>query len=114
MLLSRCRVAARSGGPPITGLLGLLLAACAVLLLPAFALAFVSTGTDGCFCQSPLPPGDPLTVIVLLDACHGWLAGDRVLVTPVCGSEAVTGGGLAPQSFACTAASVCRPPPLGD
>jgi hypothetical protein len=105
----RCCFAARSGRLPRAGLL---LATAVVLLLPAFALAFVSTGTDGCLCQSPQPPGDPFTVIVLLDACHSWLAGGPVGVTPVCGSEAVTGGGLAPQSFACTAASVGRPPPL--
>ena len=96
--MPRCRFAARFGKLPLAYSLGLVLAACVVLLLPAFALAFVSTGTDGCLCQSPLPPGDPFTVIVLFDSCHGWLAGGLALVTTFCGSEALTTGALAPRA----------------
>ena len=72
--MSRCRFAARLGGPPLAGSLGLLLAGAALLLLSAFALAFVASGTGGCLCQSPQPPGDSLTVVACLDACQGWLA----------------------------------------
>ena len=79
MSLSRCRFAARSGRPPLACLLGLLLAAVAVLLVPALALAFVSGDSGGCLCQSPQPPGDSLTVVAFLDASHGWLGGGPVL-----------------------------------
>ena len=105
----RCRFAARSGKLP---LVGLLLASAALLLLPAFALAFLPGDNGGCLCQSPQPPGDPLTVVALLDACHGWLGGGPVLVTTGCRSEAVTSGALIPQGCAWTIASVGRSPPL--
>jgi len=111
--LSRCRFAARSGRLPLVGLIGLLLAVVALLLLPTLALAFVSGDNNGCLCQSPQPPGDPLTVVALLDACHGWLGGGPVLVTSGCRVEAVTSGAETPQGCASTAASVGRPPPLG-
>ena len=114
MSVPRCRFAARSGRPPLAGLLGLLLAGAAVLLLPAFALAFISSDQGGCLCQSPQPPGDPLPVVALLDACQGWLGGGPVLVTTGCRSETVAGGALVPQGCACTIASVGRPPPLSD
>ncbi len=113
MLVSRCRFAARSGGPPLAGLLGLLLAVVAVLLLPALALAFVSGDNGGCLCQSSQPPGDSLTVVALLDASYGWALGGRpVLVTVGCRSEAVTSGALVPQGCAWAIASVGRSPPL--
>ena len=114
MSVPRCRFAARSGGPPIPGLLGLLLAVAAVLVLPAFAVAFLPGDKNGCLCQSPQPPGDALTVVALLDACQGWLGGGPVLVTSGCRVEAMAGGALTPQSCAWTVASVGRPPPLGD
>jgi hypothetical protein len=110
--LSRCRFAARFGRLPLAGLLGLLLATTAGLLLPAFALAFASADNNGCLCQSPQPPGDPLTVVALIDACHGWLGGGPILLTTGCRSEAVASGALVPQGCAWTVASVGRPPPL--
>ena len=112
MSVSRCRVAARFGRPPLAGLLGLVLVGTAALLLPAFALAFVSGDSTGCLCQSPQPPGDSLTVVALLDACHGWLGGGPVLLTSGCSTEAVAGGALTPQGCTWTVASVGRPPPL--
>ena len=112
MSLSGCRFAARPGRLSLAGLLGLLLAAAAILLLPTFALAFVSGDNGGCLCQSPQPPGDPLTVVALIDACHGWLGGGPVLVNAGCSVEAVASGALVPQSCAWSAASVGRPPPL--
>ena len=112
MSVSRCRLAARSGRPPLAGLLGLLLVGVAVLLLPAFALAFVSGDNNGCLCQSPQPPGDSLTVLALLDAGHGWLGGGPVLLTTGCSTEAVTSGALTLQGYAWTVTSVGRPPPL--
>ena len=112
MSVSGCRLAARSGRLPLAGLLGLLLAVAAVLLLPAFALAFVSGDSNGCLCQSPQPPGDSLTVVALLDACQGWLGGGPVLLTSGCDTEAVAGGARLPQGCACPIASVGRPPPL--
>ena len=112
MSLSRCRFAARSGRPPLVGLLGLSLAAAAMLLLPAFALAFVSGDSTGCLCQSPQPPGDPLTVVASLDVCHDWLGGGLVLLTTGCRAEALAGGALLPQGCAWPIASVGRPPPL--
>ena len=84
----------------------------ALLLLPAFALAFVSGDSTGCLCQSPQPPGDSLAVLALLDAGHGWLGGGPVLVNAGCPSEAVASGALVPRDCAWTAASVSRPPPL--
>ena len=92
-------------------LLGFLLVGVAVLLLPAFALAFVSGDNNGCLCQSPQPPGDPLTVVAFLDACQGWLGGGPMLLTSGCRSETVAGGALVPQGCAWTVASVGRPPP---
>ena len=112
MSLSRCRFAARSGRPPLVGLLGLSLAAAAMLLLPAFALAFVSGDSTGCLCQSPQPPGDSLTVVALLDAGQGWLGGGPVLVTSGCRAEALTSGAETPQGRPWPIASVGRPPPL--
>ena len=112
MSLSRCRFAARSGRPPLVGLLGLSLAAAAMLLLPAFALAFVSGDNNGCLCQSPQPPGDSLAVLALLDAGHGWLGGGPVLLITGCRAEALAGGALLPQGCAWPIASVGRPPPL--
>ena len=114
MSLSRCRFAARSGRLSLAGLLGLVLASAVVLLLPAFALAFVSGDSTGCLCQSPQPPGDPLTVVASLDVCHDWLGGGLVLLTTGCRSETVASGALVPQGCACTIASVGRPPPLSD
>ena len=113
MSVPRCRFAARSGKPRLVGSLGLLFAGAAVLLLPALALAVVSSD-GGCLCQSPQPPGDSLTVVALHDACHGWmLSGGPALVTSGCGLEAVTTGALTPQGCTRTAASVGRPPPPG-
>ena len=114
MSLSGCRFAARSGRLPLAGLLGLLLAATVVLLLPALALALLPGDQGGCLCQSPQPPGDSLTVVALLDACHGWLGGGPAFVTAGCRAEAVTSGALVPQGCAWSAASVGRPPPLSD
>jgi hypothetical protein len=96
---------------PAVGLLGLLLTITAVLLLPTLALAFVSGDNNGCLCQSPQPPGDPLTVVALLEACHGWLGGGPVLVTSGCDWQTVASGALVPQGCAWTIASVGRPPP---
>jgi hypothetical protein len=110
----RRRFAARVGRLPLVCSLGLVLAACIVLLLPALALAFVSTGSDGSLCQSPQPPGDSFAVFALLDASQGYApVGCPVLLTAGCRSEAVAGGGLTPQSFAWIVSSVGRPPPLG-
>ena len=81
MSLSGCRFAARPGRLPLVCLLGLSLAAAAILLWPAFALAFVAADQCGCLCQSPQPPGDCLTVVALLDDCQGWLGGGPVLQT---------------------------------
>ena len=115
MSVPRRRFAARFGGPSLVGSLGLVLATSVVLLLPAFALAFVSGDGDGaCLCQSPQPPGDPLTVVALLDASHGWVLGARpVFVTASCGSQEVTSRALIPRGCPWTVASVGRPPPLG-
>ncbi len=112
MSVLRGRFAARSGRLPLVGLLGLLLAGAALLLLPAFALAVLPGDNGGSLCQSPQPPGDPLPVVALLDTCHGWLGGGPVLPTTDCSAEAVTGGALTPQGCAWTIASVGRPPPL--
>ncbi len=112
MSLSRCRFAARSGRPPLACLLGLSLAVVALLLLPTLALAFISSDEGGCLCQSPQPSGGSLTVVALLDACHGWLGGGPVLPTTGCRSEALAGRTLIPQGCSWTAASVGRPPPL--
>ena len=114
MPVPRCSFAARSGRLPLVCSLGLVLAACLVLLLPALALALVSTGSDGSLCQTPLPPGDPFTALAFPDACHSWALGVcPVLPTTGCGLEAVRIGALAPQSFTWIAASVDRPPPPG-
>ena len=114
MSLSGCRFAARPGRLPLVCLLGLSLAAAAILLWPAFALAFVAADQGGCLCQSPQPPGDSLTVVALLDACHGWLGGGPAFVTAGCRAETVAGGALVPQGCAWPIASVGRPPPLSD
>lgn len=113
MSVPRWRIATRSGRLPLVGLLGLLLAIAVVFLLPAFALAFICGDQGGCLCQSPQPPGDPLTVVALLDVSHRWLGGDLVLLTSGCRSETVASGALVPQGCACTIASVGRPPPFG-
>ena len=112
MSVPRRRFVARFGGPSIPGLLGLLLAVAAVLVLPAFAVAFLPGDNNGCLCQSPQPPGDSLTVLALLDAGHGWLGGGPVLLTTGCSTEAVTSGALTLQGYAWTVTSVGRPPPL--
>ena len=115
MSVPRCRFASRAGGQSLVGSLGLLLAGAAVLLLPAFALPIVSSDDGGCLWQSPQPPGDPLTVVALLDAFHGWaLGGGPVLVTSGRSSEAVASGAPIPQGCAWTVASVGRPPPPRD
>ena len=114
MSLSRCRLAARPGRLPLVCLLGLSLAAAAILLWPAFALAFVAADQGGCLCQSPQPPGDSLTVVALLDACHGWLGGGPALLSAGRHAEALTGGAPLPQGCAWPIASVGRPPPLSD
>ena len=114
MSVPRRRFAARSGRLPLAGLLGLLLAVAAVLVLPAFALAFLPGDNGACLCQSPQPPSDSLSVVAFLDVCQGWLGGGPVLLSTGCGMEAVTTHGLAPQSFACTVALVGRPPPPSD
>lgn len=111
MSLSRCRFAARSGRLPLACLNGLLLAVVAVLLLPALALACISSDEGGCLCQSPQPPGDSLSVVALLDVCQGWLGGGPMLLTADSRSQAVAGGTLIPQGCARTVASVGRPPP---
>ena len=112
MSLSGCRLAARPGRLPLVCLLGLSLAAAAILLWPAFALAFVAADQGGCLCQSPQPPGDSLTVVALLDASHGWLGAGPVPLTSGCRAEAVTSGADTLQGCASTATSVGRPPPL--
>ena len=107
----RC-FAARSDRLPLACPLSLLLATCAVLLVPAFALVLLPGGSGGCLCQSPQPPGDPLTIVALLDTSHGLLVGGGpVLLSTSCGSEKVIGGRRPPQSFASIVASVGRPPP---
>jgi len=98
--VSRCRFAARCGGPPPRGLLGLLLAGAVVLLLPAFALALLPGDSGGCLCQSPQPPGDSLTVVALLDAFDGWLGGGPVLATSGCDWQTVADGAETPQGCA--------------
>jgi hypothetical protein len=111
---ARRRFAARSGQPTLVGLLGLVLATCAGLLLPGFALAFVPNDDDGCSFQAPQPPGDPLSVVAFLDLCHGWtLAGGSVLHTAAFGLAALPSGEPAPQGLAWTVALVGRPPPPG-
>jgi hypothetical protein len=111
--LSRCRFAARSGRLSLACSLGMVLATSAVLLLPAFALALLPGDNGGCLCQSPQPPGDPFTVVALLDVFHGWLGGGLVLLTSGCRSEAVASSVLTPRGCGWTAASVGRPPPPG-
>ena len=115
MSVPRRRFAARFGGPSLACSLGLVLATSVVLLLPAFALAFVSGDGSGCLCQSPQPPGDPFTVVALLDASHGWaMRAGPALVTASCGSQKVTSRALIPQGCPWTVASVGRPPPPSD
>ena len=60
-------------------LLALLLAA----LLPAGALAFISTGAGGWSWQNPLPQGNDLAAVSFIDAGRGWSVGDlgTILVT---------------------------------
>jgi hypothetical protein len=110
----RRRFAARFGRPSLACSLGMVLATSVVLLLPAFALAFVAGDNGGCLCQSPQPPGDCLTVVALLDDCQGWLGGGPVLQTTGSRSEAVASGALIPQGCPWTVASVGRPPPPSD
>ena len=107
----RRRLAAGLGRPPLVCSLGLLAAAVAVLLLPAFAFAFLCGDTGACLCQSPQPPGDYLGGVTFLDVAHGWLAAGPLLLTIGCGPEAVIGGAQAPQGRPWTVASVGRPPP---
>jgi hypothetical protein len=109
------RFVARYGRWPHAVLLGLLLFAFLVLLLPAFALAFLAPDDGSCLCQGPQSPGDPLAVVCFLDASHCWAHGtDPTIVTTGCDLEAVTSGVPAPQGRAFTAASVGRPPPRSD
>lgn len=115
MSASYRRVTARYGRWPLACLLGLLLAASLLLLLPAFAWAFLSTDDGTCLCQGPEPPGDPLTVLCFLDAAHGWaVCGSATLLTAGCSVEIVSSGTPAPEGRAFAAASVGRPPPPSE
>ena len=51
--MPRRYLTARSGRPPLAGLLGLVPTTCAVLLVPAFAVAFAGNGDDGALCRAP-------------------------------------------------------------
>ena len=114
MSVPRRRFAARFVGQSLVGSLGLLLSGADVLLLPTFALAIVSSNDGACLCQSPQPQSDPLAVVALLDASHGWaLGGGPVPLTTGCRSEAVASRALIPRGCPWTVASVGRPPPLG-
>ena len=114
MSVPRRRFAARSDRLSLACPLGLLCATAAVLLVPACALVLLPAGNGACSCQAPQPPGDSLTVVAFLDACHGLLlGGGPVLLATGCRAEAVTSGAPTPQSFAWIVASVGRPPPLG-
>ena len=73
----------------------------------AFALAFVSGDNNGCLCQSPQPPGDPLTVVAFLDAYPGRVliaadsAGRREVITQLLGAHGRTPRAVAGwQAFA--------------
>lgn len=85
----RRRLVAGSGRPTLVCSLGLLAAAVAVLLLPAFACAFLSGDSGACLCQSPQPPGDSLAVVACFDVSHGWLACGFTLLATACGLGAV-------------------------
>ena len=114
MFLPRRRFAARSDRLSLACPLGLLCATAAVLLVPACALVLLPAGNGACSCQAPQQPGDSFTLLAFLDPCHGWLPGaGPVLLSTGCRSEAVSSGGLTPQSFAWIVVSVGRPPPLG-
>ena len=108
----RRRLVAGSGRPTLVCSLGLLAATVAVLLLPAFACAFLSADSSACLCQSPQPPGDSLAVVACLDISHGWLSCSLTLLATACGLGAVSVGPQTPQGHICTATSVGRPPPL--
>jgi len=112
--VQRCRFAARSDRLRPACPLGLLLATAAVLLAPVCALLLLPAGNGACSCQSPQPPGDPCTPLAFLDPSHGWLPGGApLLLGSDCRVEALSSGGLTPQSFAWIVASVGRPPPPG-
>ena len=114
MSVTRRRFAAGSGRRSVVCALGLALAACAVLLAPVLAVAFVSGDDGGCPCQSPQPPGDPLTMAVFLNASHGWAVGDGHFVLTVGHrTEAVICSALCPLGCPFAVASDGRPPPLG-
>jgi hypothetical protein len=105
---------ARSDRLPLACLLGLLLAALALLALPPLALAFVCGGDDAAVCQAPEPPGDPLTVVVFLGHSHRWApCGGPVVLAPGRGFAVLPSGEPAPQGLAWTVVLVGRPPPLG-
>jgi hypothetical protein len=108
----RRRSVAVSARPPLVWSLGLLAGTVAVLLLPAFAFAFLSADTGACLCQSLQSPGDYFTVVACLDVAHGWLACGATPLTTACGLGAVSTGAQAPRGRSWTAASVGRPPPL--
>jgi hypothetical protein len=112
--VARCCFAARSDRLPLACSLGVALAIFALLLVPAPALAFVCTGDDDAVCGAPDPPGDPLTVVALLDHCHGLApCGGPVVLAPGFGFAALRSGEPTPQGLALSVALVDRPPPLG-
>jgi photosystem II stability/assembly factor-like uncharacterized protein len=47
----------------------------AVMLLPATASAFISTGDGSWVWQKPLPQGNSLYGVTFTDASHGWAVG---------------------------------------
>ena len=112
MSVTRRRCAAGCGRRSMLCALGLVLAAGAVLFAPLLAVACVFGDDGGCLCQSPQPPGDPLTVAVLLDASHGWaLGGGPSGLTVGHRAETVVCSALRPPG--CLFALACdgRPPP---
>jgi hypothetical protein len=112
-VLRRC-FAVRSGRLPLAGLLGVACAIFALLLVPAFALAFVCNGDDAALCRAPDPPGDPFSSATFLDLCHGLaLCAGPVLLAPGRACAALPNGEPTPQGLAFTLALVGRPPPLG-
>ena len=113
MSVPRRRFAAGSDRLSLACPLGLLLATCAVLLVPAFALVLLPGGNGACSCQSPQPPGEPCTLLAFLDPSHGLLLGGGAMpLRSGCRIEALRSGGPTPQSFAWIVTSVGRPPPL--
>lgn len=112
MSVSRRRLVARSRQRSKICALGLVLAACVVFLAPLLALAFVS-GDGGCLCQIPQPPGDPLAVVVFLDAAHGWATvSSPSAVTVGYRVESVKTRALHPPGCPFALVSERRPPPL--